>query len=376
MRRRGRIDRKYEVRIGRKTGRDLTSCPMAAKPRSTIVKDMEPKTTTTQNPAPTRHVVAVEGLTKRYGQHTAVGDLSFAVPAGEVVGLLGPNGAGKTTAMKMMVGLVRPSAGGASLLGTPTTDTGFSHILRRVGVLIEAPALYERLSARTNLELQAAALGVNGDAARLGELLDLVDLTDRADDKAGGYSLGMKQRLGIALAMVGRPELVILDEPANGLDPAGIVEIRRLLRRLPEMGTTVLVSSHQLSEVQQACDRLVVLAQGRLVTAGTTDEILRDHSTTDFTVRVSPADVSVAADALREARLAVVAAGIDTLTVSLPDGWSGRDLNRTLVHRDVFATELVPHTVTLEEAFLAMTQNPNTSEPTTGSATDLVLQGA
>ena len=210
------------------------------------------------NPTP-RTVVTVDRLTKRYGDHVAVDALSFDVPAGQVIGLLGPNGAGKTTAMKMLLGLVKPTEGTAELLGTDVTATNFTHALRRTGALIEAPALYERMSARKNLQLQAHALGVAVDRNRIEELLELVDLSDRAKDNAGSYSLGMKQRLGIAVAMIGRPELVVLDEPANGLDPAGIVEIRELLRRLPSMGTTVLVSSHQLSEVQQACDGLVVL---------------------------------------------------------------------------------------------------------------------
>ncbi|MGI9601339.1 MAG: ABC transporter ATP-binding protein, partial [Acidimicrobiales bacterium] len=226
----------------------------------------------------TRTVVVADGLTKRYGDQTAVDGLSFEVPSGQVIGLLGPNGAGKTTAMKMLVGLVKPTVGQATLLGTDTQDPEFVHALRRVGSLIEAPALYERLTARQNLEVQSRSISVATDTARIEQLLDLVDLSGRADDRAGTYSLGMKQRLGIAVAMVGRPELVILDEPANGLDPAGIIEIRRLLRELPETGTTVLVASHQLAEVQQACDSLVILDHGRLVTAGTTERIVADHT--------------------------------------------------------------------------------------------------
>lgn len=319
--------------------------------------------------------MAAEGLTKRYATATAVDDLTFDVVAGDVVGLLGPNGAGKTTAMKMLAGLVRPTVGTASVLGTPTTDRDFGHALRRVGVLIEAPALYGKLSARKNLELHAASLGIAIDDARLDELLTLVDLADRADHKTGGYSLGMKQRLGIALAMVGRPELVILDEPANGLDPAGIVEIRSLLRRLPEMGTTVLVSSHQLSEVQQACDRLVILAGGRLVSQGRTEEILDAYSSAEVTVRVDPSEIHAAATVLVEAALPATATGTDRLTVTLPSGWSGRDLNHTLASRDIYAFELVPHTVTLEEAFLTMT-TPGASSPESTNTDELVLQGA
>ena len=310
-------------------------------------------TATTQKTS-TRSVVEVEGLTKRYGSIAAVDSLSFDVPAGQVIGLLGPNGAGKTTAMKMLVGLVKPTSGRASVLGAEHTSPEFASAVRRVGALIESPALYERLSARQNLELQARALGVT-DTARIDELLDMVDLTGRAGDNARTYSLGMKQRLGIAIAMIGRPELVILDEPANGLDPAGIVQMRDLLRRLPEMGTTVLVSSHQLAEVQQAADRLVVLDHGRLIASGTTEEILAGHRSSDFTVRLDPAELTVAVNRLRHQSLTVESATTDSLTVALPDSWSGRDLNRVLVDAGIYATELVHDNVSLEAAFLTMT---------------------
>ena len=323
-------------------------------------------TTITRPEAATRCVVTVENLEKRYSSGAAVDNLSFDVPAGEVVGLLGPNGAGKTTAMKMLLGLVKPSSGTASVLGADVTSPGFVHASRRVGALIEAPALYERLTARQNLILQAHTLNVDASKQRIDNLLDLVDLRDRADDRAGAYSLGMKQRLGIAVAMIGNPELVILDEPANGLDPAGIVEIRNLLRRLPEMGTTVLVSSHQLAEVQQACDRLVVLANGRLVAAGTTDEILALHTSRTYRVRVESADAASAFRCLQAAALQPQTSRAEQLIVDLPDDWSGRDLNRTLVNAGVFAAEITHQNVSLESAFLTMTTNPVTTNPTNG----------
>jgi len=321
----------------------------------------------THTPHTTRTVVGVENLTKRYGDQIAVDDLSFEVPAGQVIGLLGPNGAGKTTAMKMLLGLVKPTSGRASLFGTDVMATDFTHALRRTGALIEAPALYERLSARKNLELQALALGIEIDATRIDELLELVDLADRAKDKAGGYSLGMKQRLGIAIGLIGSPELVVLDEPANGLDPAGIVEIRELLRRLPAMGTTVLVSSHQLAEVQQACDGLVVLAQGRLIAQGTTEEILRGHQTNAFDVRVEPSEVSLVAERLPGLAVAVVDEMAGLVAVDLPEGWDGRTLNHALVAEDIFAFELAPQKVSLEEAFLNMT-HPSATPALNGEA--------
>lgn len=332
---------------------------------------------TTATPPPTTRppVVRVDGLTKRYGAATAVGDLSFEVPAGQVIGLLGPNGAGKTTAMKMLLGLVRPTSGQATVLDTELSSPDFAHAIRRVGGLIESPALYERLSARRNLELQAHMLGLPADRQRLDELLDLVDLSDRAGDDARTFSLGMKQRLGIAIAMIGRPELVILDEPANGLDPAGIVEIRNLLRRLPEMGTTVLVSSHQLAEVQQACDRLVVMARGYLVVDGTTEEILARHSSRDFAVRLDPTEVDRATAVLRQAELDVTAASADMVTVTLPETWSGRDLNHRLAANDVYAIELTHRTVSLEEAFLTMTGDSAPAAAVTSPAATAATTG-
>ncbi len=303
-------------------------------------------------PAP---VVTVDGLTKRYGDAAAVDSLSFHVPAGEVVGLLGPNGAGKTTAMKMMVGLVTPTSGRATVLSAEIGGPEYAPALRRVGALIEAPALYERLSARRNLELQARTLGLGRHSSDVDELLSLVELTDRADDAARTYSLGMKQRLGIAVAMVARPELVILDEPANGLDPAGIVEIRRLLRRLPDMGTTVLVSSHQLAEVQQACDRLIILAAGRLVATGATSDILAGDGTSEWDVRVAPAEIAAAGTVCQEHGLTVATRTLDTLRIVPPPDWTGREINRMLGQAGIYPCELVRRTATLEETFLHMT---------------------
>ena len=325
----------------------------ADAPDDTIRNDGAMNNTTTS--PTTAPVVHVDSLTKQYRSGLAVDTLSFEVPAGQVVGLLGPNGAGKTTAMKMLLGLVQPSSGQATILGAPLSSSDFAHAVRRVGALIESPALYERLSARRNLELQAYALDLPVDHGRIDELLDLVDLVDRGDDKAGSYSLGMKQRLGIAVAMMGSPELVILDEPANGLDPAGIVEIRNLLRRLPAMGTTVLVSSHQLAEVQQACDRLVVLADGRLIAQGTTEEILRGYQGSDFTIRLDATATERAVELLTQQGLSTVCNSTTELAVTLPDGWTGRDLNRTLANDGLYADELIHRTVSLEEAFLAMT---------------------
>ena len=312
---------------------------------------------TTHSPAPasTRSVVEVEALTKRYGNTAAVDSLTFDVPAGEVVGLLGPNGAGKTTAMKMLLGLITPSSGRATVLGADHGEPDYAHAVRRVGALIESPGLYERLTARQNIELQTRALGLRSTTVHTDELLHIVDLTSRAGDQARTYSLGMKQRLGIAVAMVGHPELVILDEPANGLDPAGIVEIRKLLRRLPDMGTTVLVSSHQLSEVQQACDRLLILAKGRLIAAGTTEQILAGSDRHELTVSLDPSELDAAAEQCRRQLLTVTAQTENSLTIVLPENWSGRDLNQSLVEAGIYARKIVHQSASLEDTFLELT---------------------
>ncbi len=310
---------------------------------------------TTPRTAAARPIIEVDGLTKRYGSSAAVDSLSFEVPAGQVIGLLGPNGAGKTTAMKMLLGLVRPTMGRVRVLGAEYGSAEFANAVQRVGALIESPALYERLSARQNLELQARALGLPRIPSRIDELLDLVDLADRSGDRAGTYSLGMKQRLGIAVAMVGRPELVILDEPANGLDPAGIVDIRRLLRRLPDMGTTVLVSSHQLTEVQQACDRLLILNDGRLIASGTTAEILAGNGTDELRIRLDPTDLAAAVESCQRHHLTITSRSDDAVTVALADNQSGRDINQMLAAGGIYAIEIVRQTTSLEHAFLNMT---------------------
>ncbi len=305
----------------------------------------------------------VRHLSKRYGAHTVVDDLTFSIPRNHVVGLIGPNGAGKTTTMKMLLGLVRPSGGEINLLDRTVGDSGWGSALKRVGSMIESPPIYDRLTARQNLRYQALAVRGAVDESEIDELLRLVDLADRADDRPRGYSLGMRQRLGIAITLIGSPELVILDEPGNGLDPAGIIEIRRLMGRLPEMGTTVLVSSHQLAEVQQACDQLVILANGRTVAQGTTAEILAGRSQHVFHVTVGDDEANRAAHALRVADLSVAERIGSTFVIAPPSDVTGRDLNRLLVAADVFASTINQPVVSLEEAFLDLVQDTNVALP-------------
>jgi ABC-2 type transport system ATP-binding protein len=214
--------------------------------------------------------VHTRGLTKRYGRRTVVDSLDITVPAGVVAGFVGPNGAGKTTTLRMLLGLVRPSAGGGRVLGAPLTRP--ASYLHRVGALIESPAFYPNLSGTRNLMVQATLGGL--DPARIPALLERVNLAERARDAYRTYSLGMKQRLAIAAALLGDPALLILDEPTNGLDPAGIREMRGLVRSLADDGPTVMISSHLLSEVQQVCDWLVVIKEGRRVFQGSTAQLL------------------------------------------------------------------------------------------------------
>ena len=218
----------------------------------------------------TSTALAVTGLTKRYGDRTVVDHLDIQLPAGVVAGFVGPNGAGKTTTMAMLLGLVRPTAGTGSVLGEPIENP--AAYLHRVGALIESPAFYPALSGADNLRLFATIGG--HDVGPIQSLLEDVGLDGRGGDRYRSYSLGMKQRLGIAAALIGQPDLLILDEPANGLDPQGVREMRSLVAGLAGTGRTVLVSSHDLSELEQVCDWLVLIDTGRSVFQGPTRELL------------------------------------------------------------------------------------------------------
>ena len=214
-------------------------------------------------------VVSAVGLTKRFGDLTAVNDLSFELEAGSVTGFLGPNGAGKTTTLRMLLGLARPTRGQALVFGRPFTE--LEQPAARVGAVLEASDLHPGRTGRDHLRVLARAAGVA--KSRVDEVLALVDLTDAAERRAGGYSLGMRQRLGLAAALLGAPELLVLDEPANGLDPEGVRWLRDFLRAFAMRGGTVLVSSHHLAEVAQTVDRVVIIDRGRLVAESTLEEL-------------------------------------------------------------------------------------------------------
>ena len=289
-------------------------------------------------------LIETHGLTKRYGTGIlAVDSLDLSVRRGEVYGFLGPNGAGKTTTMRMLVGLTRPTTGTAVVAGQPP-----GRALSQVGSLVEAPAFYPYLSARDNLKLLTMYAGVPAD--RIGPVLEEVDLTDRAGDKYSTYSLGMKQRLGVAAALLKDPELLILDEPSNGLDPQGIAEMRELVRGIGKGERTVLLSSHQLNEVEQICDRVGVILKGKLVAEGTLEEL---RGQTGLTLVASPEQ--------RAGELLTRLLSPDT--VHLVDGSfkidvepsRAAEINRVLVREGIDVSELRPSQRSLEDIFFELT---------------------
>ena len=299
-------------------------------------------------------VIEVEGLRKEYrrvrGNRTvALDGLDLAVPRGGVFGFLGPNGAGKTTTIRCLLGLVRPTGGRCRLLGEE--PAGLHRVIGRVGSIVESPTMYPRFSARRNLELLGRISGVG--RARIREVLDEVGLAERADDQVKTYSLGMKQRLGIAGALLKDPEVLILDEPANGLDPAGIVEVRRLITSLGAEGRTVFVSSHILSEIQQTADRVAILARGRLIKSGPVREVLASQRAEGLIVKLR--DPTAGAAALSEAGIpASLADGVLRVAVAPLDA---ERVSRTLAERNLFVTELRPDEQDLETVFLELTRD-------------------
>jgi ABC-2 type transport system ATP-binding protein len=297
-------------------------------------------------------VIEIEGLRKAYRglrglPTTALDGLDLSVPDGGVFGFLGPNGSGKTTTIRCLLGLVQPSGGGTRLLGAAPGE--LASVVDRVGSMVETPQFFPNFSGRRNLELLARLDGIG--RARVDDALDLVGLGSRARSPFRTYSLGMKQRLGLAAALVKDPEVLILDEPANGLDPAGIKEIRDLVRRLGSEGRTVFVSSHLLGEVQQMCDRVGILARGRLVTEGPVAEVLAHGRSSRLVVRVEPLDVALAT--LRAAELEAIVED-DHILVLLPAEDADR-VTRVLADARLYLRELRPEEVDLETVFLELT---------------------
>jgi ABC-2 type transport system ATP-binding protein len=297
--------------------------------------------------------IEIRGLVKRYGEITAVDDVDFTVNTGDVFGYLGPNGAGKTTSLRMMLGLIRPSAGMVRLFGR---DPQLSvRALEGVAGFVEAPTFYPYLSGRKNLELYAALDG--GDSASgIDEVLEVVQMTDRAEDKVKGYSHGMKQRLGIASALLRSPRLLLLDEPATGLDPGGMRDMRELIRELAARGITVLLSSHLMPEVEELCNRVAIIRQGRVAYEGSLDE-LRARAGISYRLRTT--------DDGRARRVAEAQAGIEDVGEGRPDGLafkaSGESavgaLSQALAESGAQVLELTPHQAALEDLFFQLTED-------------------
>ena len=295
-------------------------------------------------------VIETKALCKQYGPHTAVDHVELHVPQGCVYGFIGPNGAGKSTTMKMLLGLIHPSAGRVRLLGQELTEKSRLPLLRQTGSLIESPAGYLHLTAQENLEIVADLKGV--PHKDIGRVLDIVHLTQDRNRRVGQYSLGMKQRLGIAMALLGSPKLLILDEPTNGLDPAGIQEMRALIRNMPAAtGATVLISSHLLGEMEQMVEQVGIIDHGHILFEGPLTELQR-HSRGNVTLRLL--DPAKAAPILRANGLT---AHGDSCVVTLPPLRDSllADLVQKLAACGAGVVELTPHTKTLEEIFLSLT---------------------
>lgn len=294
-------------------------------------------------------VLRTVGLTKRYGRLTALVDLDLEVPRGQVYGFLGPNGAGKTTTISLILGLIAPSGGHAEMFGLDTR-THLSEALRRTGAILEGPSFYPHLSGRDNLRVWGALSGSIG-GRRLDEVLELVGLQARGRDKVRTYSLGMKQRLGLAAALLHDPDLLVLDEPTNGLDPAGMREFRQLIKELGQMGKTVFVSSHLLNEVELMCDHVGIVKGGRLLTQGSVATLLGRGQALEMQVT----DPEKAVQVLESLDwVEGVKRQDDRLVVDAPSERAA-ELSRALAEHQIYLSVLRPRDSSLEEFFLEVT---------------------
>ena len=296
-------------------------------------------------------VIETKALTKRFGERVAVDGVDLFVPAGVAFGFLGPNGAGKTTLIRTLLGLTRASAGEFSLLGLPQPAKR-REALARVGAIVEEPKFHPHLTGRENLKIVAAARDRAADG-RIGPSLERVGLADRANDRVKSYSLGMRQRLGIARCLLADPGLLILDEPMNGLDPAGILETRHLIRAFVDEGRTVFLSSHLLDEVEKTCDHVAIVDHGRVIVQGAVTEIAAGG---EPTLLVEVDDLAAAERLLSaEAGVAKIENEGRALRLTLADGLVPARVNDLLVHAGLAVSRLEPARATLEDAFLSVT---------------------
>lgn len=278
--------------------------------------------------------IEAHALSKRYGRRYAVDDVSFRVPAGRITGFLGPNGAGKTTTLRMLAGLVKPTSGSSRLLGLPVPGPA----LRQVGTMIEEPSFYPYMTGRRNLE-HAALLHGNLDPSRIREVLGFVHMDQAADKRVGAYSQGMRQRLGLARALLQEPRILLLDEPTNGLDPAGIAEIRENLRLIARQGVTILISSHILAELEKLVEHVLVIERGRMLFDGSLGELVQQISEATLRYRLRAEDQALLLTQLGEQGLAAE---------ELPDGWVRTSV--TVQEADDFLGRLLAAGVTVQEA--------------------------
>lgn len=316
-------------------------------------------------------IISTSRLTKAFGRLVAVNDLHLQIMRGDVFGFLGPNGSGKTTTMRMLLGLIRPTAGRAIIFGMDTAQQ-MPMILPRIGAIVETPVFYPYLSAVDNLQVIGAASGMvlgKVNQRRIDEVLEIVELRAQSKLVYRKYSLGMKQRLGIAAALLTDPELVLLDEPTNGLDPAGMFEIRQLIHRLAVLGKTIFLSSHLLNEVQQVCNRVAILQKGNLIKQGNVRELL--HGSEQVLVRLNTLEEiqqakiilkaarERGADWISEVHVQMDRSGQSTLLVDAPKSYSNQ-INAILARNNLFAAELHPYEGSLEEVFLQLTTSSGT----------------
>ncbi|UQD51136.1 bacitracin ABC transporter ATP-binding protein [Bacillus methanolicus] len=293
-------------------------------------------------------IIETRNLSKKFGSFTAVDNIDLSVPKGKIYGFLGPNGAGKSTTIRMLLGLIKPSKGSVHLFGKPI-DTNRMEILKKVGSLVETPSYYGHLTAYENLEITRKILEV--DKKEIDRVLDIVKLSDVKNKLVKKYSLGMKQRLGIAQALLGKPELLILDEPTNGLDPAGIQEIRHLIKTLPEKtGMTVLVSSHILSEIELIANHVGIIHKGKLIFQGTIDE-LRARGESHIIVGASP--IHEAANFLKERGYSIKVRETEIIVEN--HSVNPAQINRELVLSKFDVYYLSEKKETLEQIFLNIT---------------------
>jgi len=336
-----------------RTGPDLSSPTVDARP--SVAPRLGPTVPfTAPEPADGQWAVETHGLSKRFGANVAVNNVELLVPRGCAFGYLGPNGAGKTTLIRTLLGLTRADSGTMALLGIPVPRER-SRALAKVGAIVDEPRFHGHLSGRDNLRVLAAARGDGADN-RIDPALERVGLTERADDKVAAYSMGMRQRLGVGACLLGDPELLILDEPMNGLDPAGMHQMRAMIRSLVGEGRTVVLSSHLLDEVERTCDAVAIVDQGRVIRQGTIDELVRGAN---VTVNVGCSEPARAADLISRAAIATTVTRSEAgISVTLPAGAAREhvaEVNRRLVEGGIAVYSLQEVRASLEDWFLSVT---------------------